>query len=115
MGIAISDSLCHGCKKLPEARCVVACPGNLIRMDKSGSLAVMREQADCWDCYACVKMCPVGAIDVVLPYELAGRDARLVPKLRRESIRWTLSVAGEADQIFELATRVPEELLESEQ
>ncbi|EQD25388.1 MAG: 4Fe-4S binding protein [Nitrospirae bacterium] len=115
MGIAISESLCHGCKKLSEARCVVACPGNLIRMDGTGSLAVMREQADCWDCYACVKMCPVGAIDVVLPYELAGREARLMPKLRRESIRWTLSVAGEADQTFELATRVPEELLESEQ
>ncbi len=113
MGISIDESLCHGCKKLPEARCVDACPGNLIRMDQSGSLAVMREQADCWDCYACVKMCPVSAIDVVLPYELAGREARLVPKLKRESIRWTLSVVGGSVEVFELATRVPEELLEN--
>ncbi|MDA8112466.1 MAG: 4Fe-4S dicluster domain-containing protein [Nitrospiraceae bacterium] len=112
MGIAISETLCHGCKKLPEARCVIACPGNLIRMDEDRGLAVMREQADCWDCYACVKMCPVGAVDVVLPYELAGRGARLFPRLRRESIRWTLQVDGKEDQTFELATRVPEELLE---
>jgi adenylylsulfate reductase subunit B len=82
-------------------------------MDQGGDLAVMREQADCWDCYACVKMCPVSAIDVVLPYELAGKDAKLVPRLRRESIRWTLSVGGEPSELFELATRVPEELLEN--
>ncbi len=115
MGISINEGLCHGCKKLPEARCVVACPGNLIRMKDGGNLAVMREQADCWDCFACVKMCPVGAIDVVLPYELAGRDARLVPKLKKESIRWTLFVDGDPEQVFELATRVPEDLLENEQ
>ena len=114
MGISIDAELCHGCKKLPEARCVEACPGNLIKMNPGGDLAVMREQADCWDCYACVKMCPVSAVDVVLPYELAGREARLVPKLKRESIRWTLTVAGDPVQIFELATRVPEELLEPE-
>ncbi len=111
MGILIDENTCHGCTKLPEARCVTACPGDLIGIRSESGKAFMRVQPDCWDCYACVKMCPVSAIEVILPYPLAGREAHLMPKMKRESIRWTLTGPdGNAEQ-FDSPTRVPEELL----
>ena len=114
MGILIDDNACHGCTRLPEARCVTACPGDLIGIRSEDKKAFMRVQADCWDCYACVKLCPVSAIEVILPYPIAGQSARLMPKMKRESIRWTLTLEDGSQEQFDAPTRVPEELLAEE-
>jgi len=111
MGIRIDLNVCHGCVKLPEARCVMACPGDLIGIRKEDQKAFMRVQADCWDCYACVKPCPVGAVEVVLPYSVAAENARLMPKVRRETIRWTLETEGKDPEFFDAPTRVPDDLI----
>jgi adenylylsulfate reductase subunit B len=112
LGIRIDENACHGCLKLPEARCVTACPGDLIGIRSDNKKAFMRVQADCWDCYACVKMCPVSAVEVVLPHFIAAGDAHLFPKMKRESVRWTLTTPDGRTEIFDAPTRVPEEQLE---
>ena len=68
-----------------------SCPGDLIYKDFSLKKAVLRCDADCWDCYCCVKVCPKEAIDVVLAYEISNRGASLKPKvIDNNTIEWVL-------------------------
>jgi len=59
--------------------------------DFSLKKAVVRNPADCWDCYCCVKVCPREAIDLILSYEISNRGAFLKPKVIDDNmIEWVL-------------------------
>jgi len=96
---------CNGCKGLPEPRCVRACPGDLMAIDPEKGTAFCRDDADCWDCFACVKACPRRAIVLRLPYELADHRAVLVPKVRKTSIEWSLVTPDGKIETFTIRTR----------
>lgn len=55
----IDREKCVGC-----GRCVLACPVDIIRMDKEAKKAVARFPEDCMCCAACEDECPAGAIYV---------------------------------------------------
>lgn len=99
MSIIIDRKRCFGCVGLEgEARCVQACPGDLNYLDEQAR-AVCRSNRDCWDCMACVKACPVSAIECRLPYSVASYKATLKPKVRADTIEWTVtSVSGETEK-----------------
>ena len=91
MTIKIDKKKCDGCGLSKQPPCIKSCPGDLIYKDFSLKKAVLRCEADCWDCYCCVKVCPKEAIDVVLAYEISNRGASLKPKvIDNNTIEWVL-------------------------
>ncbi|MGE5582973.1 MAG: 4Fe-4S binding protein [Bacillota bacterium] len=82
MGLKFDSGKCNGCGK-----CVDICPGDLLFINQSGKSAI-RNQAECWDCMACVKTCPAGALETRLPFCLADYGASLKPEVGTEEIRW---------------------------
>ena len=50
---------CDGC-----GHCVDICPSDIMHIDKTLRRAYNIEPNMCWECYSCVKACPMNAIDV---------------------------------------------------
>jgi len=96
---------CNNCRGLDEPRCVEVCPGDLMAVDPETGAVYCRSDADCWDCFACVKACPRRAILVRLPYELADYRAALIPKVHGNSITWSLVKPDGEIEKFEVVTR----------
>ncbi|MBW2554972.1 MAG: hypothetical protein JRE20_12705 [Deltaproteobacteria bacterium] len=91
MSITIDKKKCDGCGLSKEPPCMKSCPGDLIYKDFAIKKAVLRNKADCWDCYCCVKVCPKEAIDLILSYEISNRGASLKPKvIDNNIIEWVL-------------------------
>lgn len=105
MGINIDQNLCNGCG-YPESEtpCNMACPGDLISMETSGK-AVINCNADCWDCCACIKICPQQAIELVLPFEIVGKEGSLKARAYREKTVWTAKNSDGKEEIFETPAR----------
>jgi adenylylsulfate reductase subunit B len=85
MAILVDEKKCTGC-----GACVI-CPGDLMALNKNTRKAYIKEQRDCWNCMACVKECPVGALTLKLPYQLANYKATLMPEVFEDHIKWTLT------------------------
>ena len=105
MGIYIDQNLCNGCG-YPESEtpCNMACPGDLIFMQSNGK-AQITCNADCWDCAACIKICPQQAIDIRLPFEIVGKEASLKARAYREKTIWITKDENNNEQIFETPAR----------
>ena len=105
MGINIDHNLCNGCG-YPESEtpCNMACPGDLIYMQTNGK-AQITTNADCWDCAACIKICPQQAIDIRLPFEIIGTEATIKARALREKTIWTVQDKNGNEQIFETPAR----------
>jgi adenylylsulfate reductase subunit B len=69
MTICIDTQACDGCAAELEPPCVRDCPGDLLRIDRRGKAAIVDARA-CWDCAACVKVCPTQAISLQLGLQL---------------------------------------------
>ena len=111
MTIRIDKKKCDGCGQSKQPPCMKSCPGDLIYKDFNLKKAVLRCDADCWDCYCCVKVCPKEAIDLILSYEISNRGATLKPTVLDEStIEWVLKDSRGHTTSYRLSTRyVPPE------
>lgn len=90
MSIRIDGSKCDGCKQARETLCMLICPGDLIFRDYENKASI-REARDCWDCAACIKECPRGAIEMYLPAEIGGRGSKLTAQKQAGGVLWTLT------------------------
>jgi adenylylsulfate reductase, subunit B len=88
MTVLIDKDLCNGCPARQEGCCEEVCPGDLFYRDNGQ--ACLREPADCWDCFACVKACPRAALSVELPFQISEARNRLYARQRGEHIIWNL-------------------------
>lgn len=88
MTVLIDYRLCNGCPGRPEACCEEICPGDLFR--RENGKATLREPAECWDCCACVKVCPRAALSITLPFQISEAQHRLIARLRKSHIIWKL-------------------------
>ena len=100
----VDQSKCDGCQAQDEPLCEQVCPGNLMTLDASGK-AICREMRDCWDCMSCTKVCPKGAIETRVPYQLGYHGASLTPMMGTNSITWTsVDINGQVER-FRVKTR----------
>jgi len=91
MPAEIDWELCDGCRGSPEPPCVRACPGDIVAKDFEQERSYLRCSGECWDCYACAKVCPRNAIQVHLPYALARRSGELrLVEHGRQGVRWEI-------------------------
>ncbi len=90
MTTVVDTKRCNGCKQLNEPECVRICPGDLMAIDKETGKSYIREERDCWDCMACVKACPMRALETRLPYPLAYYKSTLIPIVKEDAITWKL-------------------------
>ena len=61
---------CNGCGGKPETACEMVCPGDLMMLDPETGKARCRATGECWDCMSCIKVCPTGALQTRMPYQL---------------------------------------------
>ncbi len=89
MAIKINKSKCIGCE-----RCTKVCPGNLICLDEN-KRAEIYDHRECWDCAACMKECPVQAIEMYLFPEAGGSGSSLLVIDEKTSMTWQIKENGE--------------------
>lgn len=84
----VDKEKCDGCKGKDEPLCEQICPGNLMTLNENQK-AYCRPYRHCWDCMSCTKICPVGAIETRLPFQIGYQGAKLVPLMGTDTITWT--------------------------
>ena len=89
MSIFINKNVCNGCGNLKETLCERICPGDLLFRNEMHK-AEIRSQADCWTCGACVKVCPVQAIDLKLPSQILKSNVSLRAQCKKQHTVWEI-------------------------
>ncbi|MTI61790.1 MAG: adenylylsulfate reductase [Firmicutes bacterium] len=101
MTIKINCDLCNGCPGRKEGRCERICPGNLL--ERKNNKAVIEHKSDCWDCAACVKACPLNAIQIYLPDEIGGKGGNLSAQVKEDEIIWIIEDNSGESRKYHLA------------
>ncbi len=89
MSIFIDVNVCNGCGKLKETLCERICPGDLLFRNKRHKAEIC-SQAECWTCGACVKVCPIQAIDLKLPSQIIKSNISLRAKCEKQQTLWEI-------------------------
>ena len=86
---------CDGC-----GHCVDICPSDIMHIDPTLRRAYNIEPNMCWECYSCVKSCPMDAIDVrgYADFAPLGHSVRVKRDEEKGVIAWRIkSRNGETD------------------
>jgi len=100
---------CDGCKALDKTACQYVCPNDLMVLDKTQMKAFNQEPDMCWECYCCVKICPVQAIEVRGYADFMPLGASVTPLRATDSIMWTLKFRNGTLKRFKFPIRTTEE------
>jgi adenylylsulfate reductase subunit B len=78
---------CDGC-----GHCVDICPSDIMHIDKTLRRATNIEPNMCWECYSCVKACPMNAIDVrgYADFAPLGHSVRVLREEEKGTISWRI-------------------------
>ena len=83
-----------------EPMCVRDCPGDLMIL-KENRKAIIRDNKDCWDCAACVKVCPTQAISMQLPSSVSVRGVRRKGRAIKHKTTWKLKLRDGTERSYE--------------
>ena len=86
----VNPQKCDGCKALEIPACMYICPNDLMKLDTDMGRAFNQEPDACWECFACVKMCPQSAIDLRGYADVMPMGATATPLRGTDSIIWGL-------------------------
>ncbi|GAW93558.1 4Fe-4S dicluster domain-containing protein [Calderihabitans maritimus] len=100
MPVDVNLALCNGCPGASEPPCMRVCPGDLLYRGENGIR--LRDPRRCWDCAACIKVCPREALAMYLPVSLGGRGARLKARALAGQTRWRCIYPDGKEEVFEL-------------
>lgn len=100
MGIYVDEKACNGCGTAEEPMCVRDCPGDLMLLQESGKAAI-RDNRECWDCAACVKVCPTQAIHMQLPTSVIVRGVTLRGRAIRHKTVWRIRLRDDSERAYE--------------
>lgn len=85
MSIRIDGHKCLGCGK-----CIIACPGSLIKKDARGK-AYMKRPDECWGCTSCLKECAFGAIAFYLGADIGGMGSQMRTEMEGSLCHWIIT------------------------
>jgi adenylylsulfate reductase subunit B len=105
----VNPDKCDGCKALDKTACQYICPNDLMVLEKDKMKAYNRDPSQCWECYNCVKICPVDAIDVRGYADFVPMGASVVPMRSTDSIMWTVKFRGGQIKRFKFPIRTTPE------
>ncbi len=111
----VRTDACDGCRGHDKTACVHICPHDLMALDEDGSVtghvmkAYDQEPGQCWECYACVKICPRNAIEVRHYADVVPLGASVQPLRRTDSISWTITFRNGNTKLFEFPIRTTPE------
>ncbi len=100
---------CDGCKALDKTACQYICPNDLMTLDREKMKAYNQEPEQCWECYCCVKICPVQAIEVRGYADFIPLGASTVPLRASDSIMWTVKFRNGTLKRFKFPIRTTAE------
>lgn len=100
MGIFVDETACNHCGTADEPMCVRDCPGNLMFIKKNGK-ATITDNRECWDCAACVKVCPTQAIRLRLPPSLVVRGVTLRGRALKHKTVWKIRLRDGDERSYE--------------
>jgi adenylylsulfate reductase subunit B len=100
---------CDGCKALDKTACQYICPNDLMLLDKETGKARNRAPEMCWECYSCVKICPVQAIEVRGYADFMPLGGVVQPLRSTDAILWSIRFRNGEVKRFKFPTRtIPE-------
>ena len=105
----VNPEKCDGCKALDKTACQYICPNDLMVLNNDSMKAYNREPEMCWECYNCVKICPVQAVDVRGYADFVPMGASVVPMRSTDSIMWTVKFRNGMLKRFKFPIRTTEE------
>ena len=111
----VRTDTCDGCQGRDKIACAYICPHDLMALDEDGSVtghvmkAYDREPEQCWECYACVKICPRNAIEVRHYADVVPLGASVQPLRRTDSISWKITFRNGNTKLFEFPVRTTPE------
>jgi adenylylsulfate reductase subunit B len=100
MGIRVDEAICNRCGTADEPMCVRDCPGDLMFIQEHGKAAIT-DNRECWDCAACVKVCPTQAITMQLPTSLVVRGVKLAGRAMKHKTTWKLTLRDGEEKDYE--------------
>ena len=100
MGIFVDEHLCNGCGTADEPMCVRDCPGDLMILRPDGKAAI-RDNRECWDCAACVKVCPSQAIHMQLPTSVVVSGVKLRGRAIKHKTVWRIRLRDGTERAYE--------------
>ena len=100
---------CDGCKALDKTACQYICPNDQMVLNKETMKAYNREPEMCWECYNCVKICPVQAVEVRGYADFCPMGAMVTPMRATEDIMWTVKFRNGMLKRFKFPIRTTEE------
>ena len=104
---------CDGCKALERTACQYVCPNDNMVLDKELGKAYNQDPDACWECYSCVKICPVQAVVVRGYADFVPMGASVTPLQGTDSIMWTVKFRDGSLKRFKYPNRtVPEGAIE---
>ncbi len=106
---------CDGCKALDKTACQYICPNDLMVLEPEprpdGQKKAYNQEPDqCWECYNCVKICPVQAIEIRHYADIMPLGSSTIPLRGTDNIMWTIKFRdGKTIKRFKFPTRTTPE------
>ena len=87
----VDPNACNACADENQGPlCVYICPNDLIVLDAGQTKVFNQEPEMCSECYACVKLCPEEAIDVLCYADFLPLGAEVQPHRVDLGLTWTV-------------------------